>query len=341
MKQNILRILIFVLVIGAILMLSHRIGQGQYIKTAGFIQGTSYHITYESKKGRNLQHEIDSLLAAFDQSVSIYLPASVISRINQNDPAVEADETFIAVFNKSAEVWKETGGAFDITVAPLVNAWGFGFTASSATDSAAIDSLLQYVGMDKVWLSGKKIIKSHPNVMLDLNAIAQGFSVDLVSEYFESLGIKNYMVEIGGEVRTRGRNDKGKRWRIGIDKPVEGNMIPGSNLQTILQLDRRSLATSGNYRKFYEKNGIKYSHTINPATGFPAMSNLLSATIIADDCMTADAYATACMVFGLEKSIDFLSRHSFLDAYLIFSNERGEYNVYSTNGFERYLASPQ
>jgi thiamine biosynthesis lipoprotein len=338
MKQNILRGLILALVIGAVLMLSHRTGRGQYIKTAGFIQGTTYHITYESITGRNLQPEIDSLLAAFDRSASIYLPTSVISRINQNDPKVEADEIFIAVFNKSVEVWKETGGAFDITVAPLVNAWGFGFTASSATDSAAIDSLLQYVGMDKVTLSGKKIIKAHPNVMLDLNAIAQGYSVDLVSEYLENLGIKNYMVEIGGEVRTRGRNDKGNRWRIGIDKPVEGNRIPGSDLQAILQLNRHSLATSGNYRKFYEKDGVKYSHTIDPATGYPAMSNLLSATIIADDCMTADAYATACMVFGLEKSVDFLRKHRFLEAYLVYSNEKGEYNVYCTKGLNRYLA---
>ena len=146
------------------------------------------------------------------------------------------------------------------------------------------------------------------------------------------------MVEIGGEVRVRGRNDKGNLWRIGIDKPVEGNMIPGSDLQVILQLDRKSLSTSGNYRKFYVKDGVKYAHTINPSTGFPALSNLLSVTIIADDCMTADAYATACMVFGLEKSIDFLNKHRFLEAYLIFSDEKGEFNVYSTKGFERYLS---
>jgi len=146
------------------------------------------------------------------------------------------------------------------------------------------------------------------------------------------------MVEIGGEVRVRGRNDKGRYWRIGIDKPVEGNMIPGKDLQAIFQLDRRSLATSGNYRKYYEKDGIKYSHTINPATGYPAMSNLLSATIIADDCMTADAYATACMVFGLEKSIDFLGKRTFLEAYLIYSDEKGAFKVYQTPGFEKFMA---
>ena len=340
MKQNLIRILILVFVVSAVLIFSHRIGQGQYVKIAGFIQGTTFHITYESKTGRNLQHEIDSLLADFDRSLSIYLPTSIISRINQNDPAVEADDKIIEVFQKSLEVYRKTGGAFDITVAPLVNAWGFGFKAASATDSATIDSLMQYVGMDKVKLSGKRIIKAHPDVMLDVNAIAQGYSVDIVSEYLQKLKIKNYMVEIGGEVRTRGCNEKGNIWRIGIDKPLEGNVIPGSNLQAILQLDRRSLATSGNYRKFYEKDGIKYSHTINPATGYPAMTDLLSATIIADDCMTADAYATACMVFGLEKSIRFLDQNKFLDAYLIYNDEKGQYRVYYSKGLSRYLAEP-
>ena len=340
MKQYILRGLIVALIIAAFLIFSHRNTRGQYIKIAGFVQGTTYHITYQSPAGKNLQLEIDSLLADFDRSLSIYLPTSIISRINQNDPAVEADDKIIEVFQKSLELYRKTGGAFDITVAPLVNAWGFGFKAASATDSATIDSLMQYVGMDKVKLSGKRIIKAHPNVMLDVNAIAQGYSVDIISEYLHKLKIKNYMVEIGGEVRTRGRNEKGSIWRIGIDKPLEGNVIPGSNLQAILQLDRRSLATSGNYRKFYEKDGIKYSHTINPATGYPAMSDLLSATIIADDCMTADAYATACMVFGLEKSIRFLDQNKFLDAYLIYNDEKGQYRVYYSKGLSRYLAEP-
>ncbi|MBN1414889.1 MAG: FAD:protein FMN transferase [Bacteroidales bacterium] len=337
MKNNIIRGLILAFVVVAVLFITLKSSRGQYNKIAGLTQGTSYHITYQSRQGKNLQHEVDSLLADVDRSLSIYLPSSVISRINQNDPDVEADEKFITIFEKSVEVNRISGGAFDITVAPLVNAWGFGFTAASATDSATIDSLLQFVGMDKVKLSGKTVMKAHPLLMLDVNAIAQGYTVDLLVEYFEKLGIKNYMVEVGGEVRTRGRNDKGNRWRIGIDKPMEGNMIPGANLQAILQFHRRSLATSGNYRKFYEKDGIRYSHTINPATGYPAMSNLLSATVIADDCMTADAYATAFMVMGLEKSKKFLDRHRSLDAYLVFSDQKGQYQVYYTKRFKRYL----
>jgi FAD:protein FMN transferase len=337
MKQNLIRGLIMALIIASVLLISHRKGNGQYIKNAGFIQGTTYHVTYKSPGGKDLQKDIDSVLADFDRSLSNYLPTSVIARINRNDPTVEADKKFITVFKKSLDVNRKTGGAFDITVAPLVNAWGFGFAASSRTDSAAIDSLMQYVGLDKVSLSGKKIIKKSPGVTLDVNAIAQGYSVDIVSEYLEKKKIKDYMVEIGGEVRTRGKNDKGNVWRIGIDKPVEGNMIPGQELEAIVQISGHSLSTSGNYRKFYEKDGIKYAHTINPATGYPALSNLLSVTIIADDCLTADAYATACMVMGLEKSIEFLDHHKFLDAYLIYSDEKGQFKVYFTKKFSRYM----
>jgi thiamine biosynthesis lipoprotein len=302
MKNNLLRIFILTFVIAAVLFIGLRNTRGQYVKLAGLI------------------------------------PGSIISRINQNDPDIEADEILISIFNKSVEVNKKTGGAFDITVGPLVNAWGFGSTVASETDSSKIDSLMQFIGMDKVRLSGKKIIKTNPGVMLDVNAIAQGYSVDIVAQYLEKMKIKNYMVEIGGEISTKGRNDKGNIWRIGIDKPLEGNITPGANLQAILQLNRKSLATSGNYRKFYEKNGIKYAHTINPRTGYPAISNLLSATVIADDCMTADAYATAFMVMGLEKSIEFLNRNKSLDAYLIYNDEKGKYKIYYTEGFSRYLA---
>ncbi len=337
MKNNLFRGLILALVIAAILFVSLRNTRGQYFKLTGLIQGTSYHITYQSRNGENLQHEIDSLLADFDRSCSIYLPGSVISRINRNDPAAEADEILVEIFKKSAEISRKTGGAFDITVGPLVNAWGFGYTSASDIDSSLIDSLMQFVGMDKVRLSGSKIIKADPGVMLDVNAIAQGYSVDVVARYLDKKKIRNYMVEIGGEVSTKGRNDKGNIWRIGLDRPLEGNVTPGTDLQAILQLKRKSLATSGNYRKFYEKDGVKYAHTIDPKTGYPVISNLLSATVIAGDCMTADACATACMVMGLERSIEFLNRNKSLDAYLIYNDEKGRYKVYSSEGFSRYL----
>ncbi len=337
MKKSVIQTLILVVIIFAILLISRKNSHGEYIKIAGFTQGTTYHITYRSTNGRNLQKQIDSLLADFDLSASIYLPNSIISKINKNNPNVLADEKFITLFKKSVEVNRKTNGAFDITVGPLVNAWGFGPAASSETDSSTIDSLLQYVGMEKVRLEGQRIIKSHPGIMLDFNAIAQGYSVDIVSKYLEKLGIKDYLVEIGGEVRTRGRNNKGNRWRIGIDKPIEGNLTPGENMQAILSPGRRALATSGNYRKFYEKDGMKYAHTINPATGYPVLSNLLSATVIAHDCITADAYATAFMVMGLEKTIAFLKKERSLDAYLIYSDEKGNFRVYCTKRIRKRI----
>lgn len=304
----------------------------RYYSITGFTQGTTYHITYEIRGETDLKPEVDSILNDFDHSLSTYIPNSVISEINRNVPGIEADEHFIKVFNKSYEVYLNTDGAFDITVAPIVNALGFGFTKKVHVDSALIDSLLQYVGMNKVKLSGKKVIKQFPETMFDVNAIAQGYSVDVVSAYFDKLGIKNYLIEIGGEIRTKGRNSKKEDWKIGIDKPIENNMIPGESLQTILKLTNKSLATSGNYRKFYEEDGVKYAHSIDPKTGYPVLTRLLSATVVANDCMTADAYATAFMVMGLEKSIDYLSKHKELQGYLIFGGKDGNFETYITEG---------
>lgn len=311
--------------------------KNQYISFAGFTQGTSYRITYESKNGEQLQAVVEKILSDVDRSLSIYNPGSVISKINQNVPDTKIDRMFEEVFRKSAEVNKNTNGAFDITVGPIVNALGFGSSDTLEVDSALINSLKQYVGMDKVRLAEGTLIKSDTHVLLDVNAIAQGYSVDLVARMLESKSIKNYLVEIGGEIRAIGKNKKGQVWAIGIDKPVEGNNIPGANLQAILRLDNLSSATSGNYRKFYEKNGIKYVHTINPKTGFPVISNLLSATVVAKDCTTADAYATALMVMGLDQSIEFLKKHPFLQAYLIYANEKGEFKTYITPDLQKMI----
>ena len=337
MKKSIVQIIIIIVASAAILFVSRGCFRGEYIKLAGLTQGTSYHITYESKDSINLQYEIDSLLSDFDRSFSIYLPSSIISRINKNDPEVTVNEHFIQVFNKAYEIYKATDGIFDITVAPLVNAWGFGFTEKADSDSKMIDSLLQYVGMDKVLLEEGKIHKKYDEIMLDCNAIAQGYAVDVISNYFDRKGIKNYLVEIGGEINTRGVNEKGNIWLIGLDKPIEGNIIPGKYLQARIRLKNSSLATSGNYRKFYEKDGIKYAHSINPKTGYPVLKKLLSVTVIAEDCMTADAYATAFMVMGLEKTKEFLLEHKELEAYLIYSNDQGEYQVFTTGGMRRNI----
>jgi thiamine biosynthesis lipoprotein len=338
MKRLLLQISLLALLFAIALLISRHWIKGNYLSFMGFTQGTSYHITYESRKGEQLQAQVDSLLAEFDTSLSIYNPKSIITRFNRNEEGVVADERFTEVFNKSAEVNQRTGGAFDITVGPIVNAFGFGSGDTLNVDSAMIDSLRHYVGMEKVRLENGKLIKSDPHVILDVNALAQGYSVDVVCDFLEHKGIRNYLVEIGGEVRAKGINEARVRWRVGIDKPEEGNNIPGADLEAIISLKNRSLATSGNYRKYYVKNGIKYVHTIDPHTGYPVISNLLSATIVAKDCMTADAYATACMVIGVDKSIELLKINKFLEGYLIYADEKGNFRIYVTPGLKKFIS---
>ena len=309
----------------------------EYKKIEGFIQGTTYHITYEYKKNKDLQPDIEKILHDFDMSLSTYEPNSIISRINNNDATVEADDLFTEVFNKSLEVNEKTNGAFDITVAPIVNAWGFGFKPGVEVDSNLIDSLMQFVGMEKIKLKDGKIFKTNPSVMLDVNAIAQGYSVDVVCRFLDNKKINNYMVEIGGELKSKGNNPKGEDWKIGVDRPIEGNMVAGASLQAILAIKGKALATSGNYRKFHERNGIKYAHTMDPKTGYPVLSRLLSATVLADECITADAYATAFMVMGIDKSMEFLEKNKFMEAYLVYSDENGNFKVFATPGMKYHI----
>jgi thiamine biosynthesis lipoprotein len=311
--------------------------KSEYFKISGFAQGTTYHITYENSTNEDYSQDIDSILKAFNKSCSIYDSTSIISRINKNDPTVEADDWFIDVFNKSAEVNRISEGAFDITVGPVVNAWGFGSKAVARHDSAYIDSLLQFVGMEKVKLEGRKVTKKFAGVKLDVNALAQGYSVDIVCDFFKSKSIRNYLVEIGGEVRGNGTNAKDKFWHIGIDKPSDGNMDPGKELQAIVELNNKALATSGNYRAFFEENGVKYAHTIDPKTGFPARNTLLSATVVCHDCITADAYATSFMVVGVDKSKELLQKLPGLEVYFVYSNPSGEYEVFISEGMKKMI----
>jgi thiamine biosynthesis lipoprotein len=304
----------------------------EYVTRQGVTEGTTYRIVYESPVGKSYDLEISQLLQQFNESLSIYLPHSLISRINRNDPEAEVDSYFRTVFNKAREVHEASSGVFDITIAPIVNFWGFGFTSDVPyTDAAKIDSLLQYVGMQKVRIAGNKVVKDHPGVMLDMNAIAKGYSVDVVAAFLKEKGCRNYLVEIGGEVVAQGVNASGKSWRIGIDRPSD-NAVPGRELQAIISLNNKALATSGNYRRFFEKDGVKYAHSIDVKTGYPVRHNLLSATVVAEDCMTADAWATVCMVSGLEKSIELLENHPELDALLVYSDRQGNYKVHTTKG---------
>ena len=304
-----------------------------YKHLKGYAQGTTYHITYENEIGNDLDIQIDSILKAFDLTFSEYIPNSIISRINRNDSTVEINEMFAEVFRKSLEVYEASGGAFDLTVAPLVDAWGFGPEKKEKPKPTQIDSLMQYIGMNKIRLSGKKLIKDLPGITIDMNGIAQGYSVDIICHFLDRKGLKNYMVEIGGEVRALGKNDKGKTWRIGVDKPSY-NDSPGENLQVVLLLDNKAMTTAGNYRNYFEENGVKYSHIIDPHTGNPIKNRLLSVTIVADDELTADAYDTPCMVLGLDGTRELLRKHPQLDAYLIFNDEKWNYQIEFTKGIK-------
>ena len=309
-----------------------------YEKNEGQAHGTFYHITYESKNKQNLHEALRANMHRIDKSLSTYDNISVISRVNQNDESVVLDNHFLAVFNRSQEIAKHTHGAFDITVAPLVNAWGFGFTEPQKTDSASIATILENVGYEKLTLQNKKLIKASPLMQLDASAIAKGYSVDQAALLLEKKGIENYMVEIGGEVRVKGVNPEGRPWRIGIDDPSENNPINNRKIQRIVQLTQGALATSGNYRQFYEKDGKKYSHTINPKTGYPVRHNLLSVSVVAPDCMTADAYATAFMVLGYNASIEIVENTPELEAYFILSDESDStYQIEYSSGMKKYF----
>jgi len=303
-----------------------------YLHHEGFTQGTIYKLTYESPDGVDYEKEIRQILYDFSYSLSTYNPSSLISRINQNDATAVVDDYFRTVFNKSAEVNKASDGVFDITITPIVNLWGFGFTGNTPDiDPEKIDSLLQYVGMDKARIVGDKVVKDSPGVMFNMNAIAKGYSVDVIAGFLKAKGSRNFLLNIGGEIVAQGVNESGYGWLVGIERPDE-NAPYGKDPQSYLRLSNRAMATSGNYRRFFEIDGKKYGHTFDVKTGYPVMHNMLSATIVADDCMTADAWATVCLASGLDKSIQLLEQHPELDALLIYSDENGNFKVHATKG---------
>lgn len=280
----------------------------------GQVFGTVYKITYLYRQ--DIQDQIEQRLAEVDHSLSPFNASSVISAIN-NGTSMQTDSLFRTVFRKAVEVNVASMGAFDITVAPLVNAWGFGFRQSEPVPDIVVDSLLTFVGMDKVHLVGNEIMKDDPRLMLDCSAIAKGFGSDQVAALFDGLGIENYMVEIGGEVVVRGKNAKGAEWRIGINRPEEDPTVIASQLDTVLVLTDCAMATSGNYRNFYYKNGQRYAHTIDPRLGYPVQHSVLSATVIAPTCMEADALATSIMVLGADTARTLIAATPGTRAYLI------------------------
>lgn len=326
------------LLFSVLLLLTACNSKSTWIKNQGEVFGTYYHIIYESPNGTDLHKEVIQALDSVNKSLSTYDSTSVISLLNKSDFGTKTDPHFRKVFLAASEINLTTDGAFDMTVAPLVNAWGFGFTNKQDITPGLIDSLKQLVGMQYLQLVNDSIQKHRKGVMLDASAIAKGYGVDVAAQTLARNGCQNFLVEIGGEIVCQGLNAKGEKWRIGIDKPVDDPTASDRELQFIIELSGKALATSGNYRQFYidEKTGKKYAHTIDPISGMPVDHSLLSASIIANDCMTADAYATACMVLGLEKSMELMKKHPEMEGCFIYSTKEGM-EVAQTEGFDKYI----
>ncbi|MCR5849957.1 MAG: FAD:protein FMN transferase [Bacteroidaceae bacterium] len=308
--------------------------QCSMIHNEGTVFGTLYHAKYLCDK--DLKAEIEAELQKVDASLSMFNPQSTISRINKGETD-KADEMLSEVLQLSFIINSATDGAFDPTVAPLVNAWGFGFKNGQLPDSAQVDSLRAMVGLSSIHLNDGRLMKDNPLSILDFSAIAKGYGVDKAAQVLRNHDIHDFMVEIGGEVVTEGVNEKGEPWRIGINKPDDDSTSTNTELQDIMALSGKAIATSGNYRNYYISNGRKIAHTINPRTGYPAQQDILSSTVMAPTCAEADAFATAFMVLGLEQAKKVLEKQPQLQAYFIYSDEQGAYCTWFTEGFSKLI----
>lgn len=314
-----------------------------YQKLQGQTMGTTWHITYAGDENTKHQKAIDSILVRLNEEVSTYIPSAIISQFNQSKEGValniEEHAHFIRNYKRALEIYKETEGQFDPTVMPLVNYWGFGYTGREKVkeaDKQKVKALLDYVGMDHVELTTESFLtKDKPQTQIDFSALAKGYGVDELCRYLDQEAVTDYFVEIGGEVNTKGQNPRNELWSVGISRP-EIESAP-NDFYLIINLDNKAIATSGNYRNVYIVDGIHYFHTIDPITGFPKKDRLLSASVIADDCMTADAYATAFMVMGLEKAMAFAKAHPELGVCFIYNSEEGILEHYTSEGMKEYV----
>lgn len=309
------------LIIGTILVLRQGSPKPEYRSADGLVFGTSYHITY--LHNADLKPQIEHTMALVDSSLSMFNPQSTISAVNNASEIQVTDTMFLRVFRRAMEISDWTHGAFDITVAPAVNAWGFGFKHAEDISPATLDSLREIIGYRKISETDGLIVKSDARTMLDCSAIAKGFGSDMVAETLRRNGISDFMVEIGGEIVVSGHNPSGKPWNIGISKPVDDSLSVSSELQTVVAITDCAMATSGNYRNFYVRDGRKYAHTIDPHTCMPVAHSLLSATVFAPDCATADALATSMMVMGPDSALALVTAHPGIRAYLIIQGTDG------------------
>ena len=324
---------IIIMIFGTVVIINSKLNRinNSWKYSEGKIFGTMYHISYNSSI--NLNDSIVYFLNIVDKSLSTFNDSSTLSQVNSNSSNL-MDSMMCVVVHAAQNVYEQTGGAFDITVAPLVNAWGFGFKDAENIDSLKIDSILHFVGMNQLTIAGNNIYKSDYRIMLDCSAIAKGYSVDVIANMFLRNNVFDFMIEIGGEIRTSGKNNKNEIWKIGINQPVDDVLSDNHDLQNIIEITNMSIATSGNYRNFYIKNNKKYAHTIDPRSGYPVQHSILSSTVFTKECMVADAYATAFMVMGIEKSKAFLSKHKDIKAYFIYSTDGGENAVWHSDGLK-------
>ncbi|WP_134088257.1 FAD:protein FMN transferase [Olivibacter sp. XZL3] len=331
------QMLLFIVAVGCLFSsFSQRSARENKHQITGYAQGTTYQITYFSPSALIQKSSVDSLLAVIDSSMSIYKPYSLISQFNKSEEGLALDADFCAVMKKALQISEETGGLFDVTVAPLVEAWGFGHTAiAHYPDSSEIASIKQCVGFKQLELRDNFLHKAKPCIQVDVNGIAQGYSVDKVAAYLENRGVESFIVEIGGELRIQGEKEDGSAMKIGIEGPSGNEEEPA--IRHIVALNQGAITTSGNYRKFKKNGSQKISHLIDPRTGFPLDNELISVTLYAPDATTADGYDNAIMAMNLEDALHFVSARPALEAYIIYQDKQGNVLDTMTNGFKQLL----
>jgi len=300
-----------------------------YIYISGKAQGTTYNITYADGENRNFKPAVDSILHQFDLSLSTYVKNSEIAQFNQSDEFYFKSPYFYPVLEKSKEIFEASDGVFDPTVYPLIKAWGFGPEKVDFPDSSRIEEIKNYVGFEHINFNESRVAKEKEKVSLDFNAIAQGYSIDVVFDFLKAQGIENMMVELGGELRAIGKNENNDLWAVGIDDPKqkEGGQ---DHRVAIIKLDNEAISTSGNYRKFFVHDGKKYGHSINPKTGYPIQRDIISSTVVAPTCMEADAWSTTFMVTGFTKAKEILKKQKHLKAFFIYEDENGVLQQFNT-----------
>ena len=322
----------FPILIGLMLLLLASCNTGpQKMVLQGLAQGSYYAVTYYDEQGRNFQKEIDSIFHAVDVSVNLWVDTSVISKVNRNED-VTLDSIFVDNFRIAQEAARLSDGYFDPTISPIVAAWGFSYKNGDSITPQLIDSLKQLVDYRNISIENGKVVKANPAMTLDFNAIAQGYTSDLIASFLDSRGIKNYLVDTGGEIMARGCKPNSDPWIVGIEKPAE-NWDSEQVVQTRVALRDKGLVTSGSTRKYVERNGKRYSHCIDPNTGYPVEHQLLSATVLAENSVWADALASICMVMGKEKSLPLIESMDGVEAYYIYVNEKGDLETFATKGF--------